>query len=88
MTNLERFNKIVNFKKVDRPLRWETLGFWDETLRKWNRENGVPLNVNLMDYYGLDPRPEIPGLCDLTAIPYNPPFEEKIIEGCASNDID
>lgn len=80
MTNLERFNKIVNFEKVDRPLKWETLGFWGETLQKWNREDRVPLNTDLMDYYGLDPRPVVPGLCDLTAIPYNPHFEERVIE--------
>ncbi|MEW6202708.1 MAG: uroporphyrinogen decarboxylase family protein, partial [bacterium] len=41
MTPEQRLEATVHFEQTDRPWRLETIGFWDETLRRWVRE-GMP----------------------------------------------
>lgn len=41
MTNEERLEAFTNFGETDRPWRLETIGFWDETLKRWVDE-GMP----------------------------------------------
>ena len=36
LTNRERFCKLYDFEKVDRPTHWEAVGFWDQTVTEWN----------------------------------------------------
>lgn len=42
MTPRERLLATVNFEPLDRPLRWETIGFWNETLSRWHNEGLSP----------------------------------------------
>ena len=44
MNTRERFHATCDFKKIDRPVRRETGGFWDETLVRWHGE-GMPQAV-------------------------------------------
>ena len=41
----ERFRATFNFLPLDRPWRFETLGYWTETLARWKGE-GLPFWVN------------------------------------------
>lgn len=79
MNARERFNGQMRFERVDRPVRWETLGFWGETVRRW-REEGLPEDVNPEDYFAMDPRPYLPVNTGFTALPLDPPFEDEEIE--------
>ncbi len=45
MTPRERFIAVANFEEIDRPMRWETTGFWPETLERWQKE-GLSLEIN------------------------------------------
>jgi len=80
MTNRERFEKIVRFEKVDRPLRWETLGFWSQTVKRWSKESGFPPDTDPSKYYEMDPWPRLPGNVGHTSISYHPLFEAKVIK--------
>jgi uroporphyrinogen decarboxylase len=44
MTPRERLIATVRFEPLDRPVRWEAIGFWTETLARWHRE-GLPAGV-------------------------------------------
>ncbi len=46
MNVIERWKATVAFEPFDRPVWFETLGFWAETLRRWSSE-GLPEGVNL-----------------------------------------
>ena len=35
LTTLERWRRTVNFEELDRPVRFEAMGFWKETLARW-----------------------------------------------------
>jgi len=69
------------FEQVDRPFRWESLGFWPETIARWHHE-GLPEELEEMTafiHFDMDLRMiinlgnfENPALC--------PVFEEKIID--------
>ncbi|RJP66773.1 MAG: hypothetical protein C4532_15600 [Candidatus Abyssobacteria bacterium SURF_17] len=81
MNARERFRATCRFEPVDRPFRWETIGFWPETIARWHGE-GLPEDIDdLFAYvhFGMDLRIPIvlgsfenPGLYPL--------FEEEIIE--------
>lgn len=82
MNARERFLATCRFEPVDRAFRWETIGFWPETIARWSKE-GLPEEaadeVMAFVHFGMDLRMPInlgtyesPGLF--------PAFEEKIIE--------
>lgn len=81
MNARERYRAVCRFEPVDRPFRWETLGFWPETIARWRNE-GLPEEAEELTafiHFGMDLRfiinlgnSDNPGLC--------PTFEEKIIE--------
>jgi hypothetical protein len=57
MTNVERFQKTMNFEKADRMPVVEWAVWWDKTLERWYEE-GLPKNLtdenDIRDYFGLD----------------------------------
>jgi uroporphyrinogen decarboxylase len=81
MNARERFLATCRFEPVDRPFRWESLGFWPETLARWHQE-GLPEEIDELlafIHFDMDLRMIVtlgdynnPGLC--------PVFEEKIID--------
>jgi len=79
MTARERFRRQMRFERVDRPVRWETLGFWGQTIARWQRE-GMPEGINGEDYFEMDPRVYLPVSTGLTQIPYDPPFVHEELE--------
>lgn len=82
MNPRERLLATAAFEPVDRPFRWETLGFWDETLDRWHGEGLPPEISELVSaylFFGLDPQlPMIIGDADQPGL--YPLFEEEIIE--------
>ncbi len=82
MTPIERFLAIINFEKPDRLWRWETIGFWPETLKRWYNE-GLPKIINNPVfshlYFKFDPI--IPILSGWASHPnLFPPYLKKIIK--------
>lgn len=78
----ERFIKTVAFEKTDRPIRTETLGFWNETLARWHAE-GLPPEINdevsAYLYFGFDL--QIPFQIGAHLHPgFDPSFEEEILD--------
>ena len=81
MNTRERFNATCRFEPVDRAFRFETIGFWPETIDRWHKE-GLPEeaeSVTAFVHFGMDLRMPIiiggsedPGLVPL--------FEESVIE--------
>ncbi|GAB4343997.1 MAG: hypothetical protein Kow0099_23000 [Candidatus Abyssubacteria bacterium] len=81
MNSRERFRATCRFEPVDRPFRFETIGFWPETIERWRGE-GLPEEVDPLTafiHFGMDLRmplivgdSENPGLF--------PTFEERIVE--------
>jgi uroporphyrinogen decarboxylase len=57
MSAKERFRATFAFQPVDRPWRFETVGFWRETIARWRRE-GLPFwvtdDVRAYAYFGYD----------------------------------
>ncbi len=57
MTMKERFLATLRFDEVDRPWRFETLGYWPETIERWHNE-GLPRYVfsaeAAIPYFGID----------------------------------
>jgi len=85
MNARERFRATCRFEPIDRPFRWETIGFWPETLARWHGE-GLPPDAGeylAYAYFGMDLR--IPILLGTHEDPgFFPPFEEQIIEETAA----
>jgi uroporphyrinogen decarboxylase len=48
VTFRDRWISTVEFKPADRPFRWESMGFWDETITRWHGE-GLPKEVDTGD---------------------------------------
>jgi uroporphyrinogen-III decarboxylase len=81
MNARERFMATCKFEPVDRAFRWESLGFWPETIERWHQE-GLPEELDealSFIYFGMDLRMMVtlgdfnnPGLC--------PTFDEQIID--------
>jgi len=81
MNARERFLATCRFEPVDRPFRWETIGFWPETIDRWHKE-GLPEEaeeLSALVHFGMDLRMLItlgnfddPGLY--------PRFDERIVE--------
>jgi hypothetical protein len=53
MRNRERFNAILDFRPVDRMPVIEPFKWWELTLNRW-REEGLPADIDLFEYFGLD----------------------------------
>jgi len=74
MNDRERFSACMHYQPVDRIPLWD-FGFWEETLKRW-RQEGLPRDVHLNTYFGMDRQWEI--------VPVNvgmvPPFDEEILE--------
>ncbi len=82
MTPRERFLATVNFEPIDRPFRWEAIGYWDETLARWQKE-GLPENVvdDINFYFFNDYDLHIPVYLGADQhAGFDPLFEEKIIK--------
>lgn len=82
MTQRERFLATVAFEEVDRPVRMEATGFWDETLVRWHSE-GLPLEINEMVgaylFFGFDL--QLPVMLGAHEHPgFDPLFTEEVIE--------
>ena len=81
----ERFHATCNFEKIDRPIRFDALGFWDETLSRWRTE-GLPETVidaafTAPEYFGFDPLSWLPIAANTDYEPgFWPAFTEEIIE--------
>jgi hypothetical protein len=76
MTPRERFHKQMRFERVDRPLRWETLGFWGETTERWRGE-GLPEGVDPTDYFEMERWIYLPINSGFTWLPLDPKFENE-----------
>ncbi len=81
-TYKERFLRTIAFEKTDRPIRMETLGFWNETLSRWHAE-GLPPEitdeVSAYLYFGFDL--QIPLQIGVHLHPgFDPPFDEEILD--------
>ncbi len=81
MNARERFRATCRFQPIDRPFRFETIGFWPETIERWKNE-GLPEDVDVLSafiHFGMDLR--IPFL---VGGGYNagfvPAFEEEVFE--------
>lgn len=79
MTARERFLECLTFGQPDRQFYWETLGFWSETVRRWQRE-GLPVDRGLEAHFGMDPRHIVQVHTGFTSTPYWPAFEPEVIE--------
>lgn len=80
MNARERFRATCRFEPLDRPFRWETIGFWPETTTRWHGE-GLPSDVDgylTSAYFGMDLR--IPIFVGNHEDPgFFPPFEEQVL---------
>jgi len=79
MTHRQRFLETMAFGRPDRPFRWESLGFWGATIRRWETE-GLPRGVAPERYFEFDPREDVPVNSGFTNCGFCPGFEEKILE--------
>jgi hypothetical protein len=78
MTSRECFNRTCLFERAERPVKWEILGFWGQTVARWRKE-GLPENVDPGTYFDMDPRVYAPGT-GFTAMPYYPAFTDELIK--------
>ncbi len=81
MNARERFLATCRFEPVDRPFRWETIGFWPETIERWHGE-GLSEDIDEMAAYihfNMDLRMPIT-LGGFEEPGFFPAFEETILE--------
>jgi len=75
VNNRERFLKTLRFQSVDHP-PLHVGGPWEPTRRRWESE-GLPPEVTLQEYFGLEPqRSHQVGIETMV----HPPFEERVLE--------
>jgi hypothetical protein len=53
MTERERFHEAAHFGSPDRVPYWEVIGYWAQTLRRWQTE-GMPVDAPHEAFFGLD----------------------------------
>ncbi len=73
MNARERFLRTMHFETPDRVPYWEVIGYWNETLWRWQDE-GMPADVHVNAYFGMDRRQGVPVNNGLV-----PLFREEII---------
>lgn len=85
MNTRERFRALSSFEPVDRPIYFDALGFWDETLARWHDE-GLPETVidgtfTAPDHFGFDSLSWLPIAANTDYEPgFWPAFAETVIE--------
>ena len=73
MNARQRFVETITFGKPDRPfLRREY--YWQETIRRWQREGHIKDEATLYDLFVFDRRQRLPCFTEMV-----PPFESKIL---------
>lgn len=81
MTNKERYHAVMNFERPDRPIRFEAIGAWKETLKRWRGE-GLPKSVNELTFFphfNMDIFYPVP-IGSFDNPNFFPMFDEKVIE--------
>ena len=77
----ERFIKTFLNKETDRKVRYETLGFWPETINRW-KDEGLPSYIareNIFEYFEMD-KPQYVKIETGVTSPYYPLFEVIKVE--------
>ena len=69
----------MRFERVDRPTRWDTIGFWGDTVTRWRLE-GLPEDVSPEEYFGMETQIGFPVKSGLVNVPYDPVFEYRELE--------
>ncbi|MFH1007760.1 MAG: uroporphyrinogen decarboxylase family protein [Candidatus Latescibacterota bacterium] len=81
LTHRERFCRLYDFEKVDRPTRWEAVGFWGQTVSEWKAAGGLPEDGDAMAHYGFDPCPTVSGGLGLTEMALSgPSVQSRVIK--------
>ena len=76
--HLEHFRRLCLHNPSVPPPRWESLGFWPQTVQRWRKE-GLPQGVTPETFFGMHPRQYLPGSSGFTSLPFYPPFEKEIL---------
>ena len=76
MTTVERYRRFMNFESVDHPPMILPGGVFGATRRRWERE-GLPVGIDLNDYFGAESLPVAP-LAINTQL--DPAFKREILE--------
>jgi uroporphyrinogen decarboxylase len=74
----KRFVDCLLFEKTDRPPYFETLGFWPQTLQRWENE-GLPQGMSGEEYFNMESYCWPPFVGGATRLPIYPKFTEEII---------
>lgn len=74
MNARERFLQTMHFGQPDRVPHWEMLGYWRDTLERWQDE-GMPGDVHVRAYFEFDRWVKIPVNTDLA-----PAFKEETLD--------
>ena len=86
LTRRERFCRVYDGLPVDRPVRWECVAFWSETLAEWKAAGTLPADVDAMAYFGQEPRPTISAGLGLTSMDLSgPPVTARVVEEAADS---
>jgi len=81
MTPRERFRRVYDFEKVDRPPRCEALYSWGETIAQWKEKGTFPENGDWMEYFGFEPYLSISGGLGFTQMALSgPPVTVKLLK--------
>lgn len=84
LTHRERFCRLYDGQPVDRPVRWECVGFWEETVAEWKAAGTLPAEADPMTYFGFEPQPTISAGLGFTAMSLSgPAVQWRVIEECA-----
>ncbi|MFH1739320.1 MAG: uroporphyrinogen decarboxylase family protein [bacterium] len=76
--HLDYFHRLCLHDPSVPPPRWESLGFWSQTVARWRRE-GLPEDVTPETFFDMDPRAYLPGGSGFTGLPFHPVFEKEIL---------
>ncbi|HQP99456.1 MAG TPA: uroporphyrinogen decarboxylase family protein [bacterium] len=76
--HLDNFRRLCVHDPSARPPRWESLGFWSQTVERWRGE-GLPEHLSPEEYFEMHPRAYLPGSSGFTGLPLYPEFEKEIL---------
>ncbi len=80
-TRRERFCRLYDFQHVDRPVRWEAVAFWDETVAAWKAAGTLPADADVMTHYGFEPQPTLSAGLGFTSMQLSwPPIGWHVVE--------
>lgn len=81
LSRRERFCRLYDFQKVDRPPRWEAVAFWEETLDEWRAQGKIPKDVDIWKHFNIEPRPTVyAGMGFTSMVLSGPPVQSSVIE--------